>query len=125
PTPFPYTTLFRSLLRASAGYRGQIARALKMDSRCKQFTDVPMAPNGITPFGIEFIEENTDRWPGAVSEGANKRGSRFKVANVFCHPGGTLSGELHGETLSGVFRKSLLNLERRLETVTAGIERAT
>ena len=113
------------LLRTSAGYRGKIARPLELDRLRKQSADVAVGPNRIAPAGAEFIEKNSDRRPGAVSECANERGSGFIVANVFCHPGGTLSGELHRETLTGVLRKSFLNLEHRLEAVATGIERTT
>src|SRR5205814_9981103 len=68
--------------------------------------------------------QNTDGGPGPVREGAHERWRRLVIPYVFRNPGRSLTRLPHCETLAGVLRQSFLDLERCLETVAPGIDRA-
>ena len=73
-----------------------------------------------------MVQENAKGRPCPVSESADKsRSIRLVVPDVPSDASRTLARETHGKPLPGVFRQSLLNLERRFETVTAWIDGST
>jgi hypothetical protein len=101
----------------------KIARAAEMDRLCEQRADVAILPHFLAPRRVELIQKEADGWSRSVSKRPNKSWSRFIIANKFCDTCRAFTRQLHGEALSGVLGKSLLDLERCLETIASRVDR--